>query len=627
HSDNKSSSASVGVTFGFGQQNGISFQLGAQNGKGHANGSETTWDNTLITATDSLNVRSGQDATLRGAQLAANQVTMDVGRNLSIETLQDRSNYETEQKSSGWGISLCIPPICYGSSSASVNASNQNVKHNYQSAQGQSGIAAGTGGFDISVGQHTDLIGAAITGDSADNRLVTASLSSRDLTNTQNTDSHADSMALSGSFGISGGIQMPNPVSQAGNNLSSNILGNKALKAGMPASGSEQSQTVSVISPGHIRITGSGDAAQDAQSQATADALQSRDPKTANQSLKNTLTLQQAAELEQQLKKAQADAQAARILAQTGQQMANDIGTLAGKRMDALKQQADAARKAGDNAQADALDAEAKKWDEGGAYRIALHTLAGALTGGVDGALGAGASAAAIPQISEQIKAMGLPKATQDALIALADTAVGAAVGGTAGGSAALNQVANNYLKHDEIIEKAHKKAACEAGNENACQRVKELDALSTQRDVDLKTACSSGASSACSTLLDEARQASIDNLSLANQKLPTINASNLAQWQEKIEANQAYYRYLGALSQVLYKSGLSTSPERWGEVLTPQQVADLNVARAGQAPELFLAGITVGGNILNKAISVIMERDIARKTSSGAGYSGIELQ
>ena len=111
HTDNSSSSASVGVTIGIGQQSGISIQLGMQNAKGKANGSETVYDNTLITATDTLKIKSGNDTTLKGAQLAANHVTLDVGRNLTIETLQNRSQYETEQTSGGFGVSLCIPPL------------------------------------------------------------------------------------------------------------------------------------------------------------------------------------------------------------------------------------------------------------------------------------------------------------------------------------------------------------------------------------------------------------------------------------------------------------------------------------------------------------------------------------
>jgi len=36
-----------------------------------------------------------------------------------------------------------------------------------------------------------------------------------------------------------------------------------------------------------------------------------------------------------------------------------------------------------------ALQADLARWEEGGSYRTALHTLSGAATGGVGGALGA----------------------------------------------------------------------------------------------------------------------------------------------------------------------------------------------------------------------------------------------
>ncbi len=469
-SDNKSSSASVGVTVTFGQQTGVSFQLGMQNAKGKANGSETVYDNTLITATDTLKIKSGNDTTLKGAQLAANQVTLDVGRNLGIETLQDLSKYESEYKSGGFGLNLCIPPLCYGLSSGSVNASSQQIKHNYQSAVGQSGIAAGDGGFDIKVGQKTELVGAAITStaDERKNHLSTGSLASRDLTNVQQTEAKASSIALTGSASL--GEQTAKAAStftQGANNIAPNVLGNKALKDGMPQSGSEQGQTLSVISPAQIQITGSGDAERDAQSQATAETLTQRDLKTANQALTNTLTLQQVAELEQALKTARQNDEAARLLAQTGQELANTIGTAAGKKFNALNKESDAARAAGQTEKADALAAEAKKWDEGGAYRVALHTLAGALTGGgIDGALGAGAVARAAPLLNElqdSITKTLKDGGASDTLagfvgqLVSSGTAAGlgalASGGNVAGAATGLNVDVNNRLLHPDQLK------------------------------------------------------------------------------------------------------------------------------------------------------------------------------
>jgi filamentous hemagglutinin len=164
-SQNTGSNTGFGVTFGFGSQNGISIQLSASQMQGKANGSETRWDNTQIAASERLSVTSGGDTTLRGAQVAGDSVVFDVGGKLLIETLQDQSRYASKQSSSGFDLSLCIPPICIGAivQSASFNASSQKIKHAYQSAVGQSGIAAGDGGFDITVKGKTELVGAAIT--------------------------------------------------------------------------------------------------------------------------------------------------------------------------------------------------------------------------------------------------------------------------------------------------------------------------------------------------------------------------------------------------------------------------------------------------------------------------------
>lgn len=297
---NKSSSAGVGVTVGFGQNNGISFQLSASQAKGQGNGSETTWDNTRITASDSLSLKSGADTTLKGAQLAGQQVNLKVGGDLLIETLQDQSQYQSRQSSSGFSLSLCIPPICYGTPvTGSVSLSKQTIDHNYLSAIGQSGIAAGAGGFAIEVGGHSDLIGAAITGssDAEKNSFKTGGLSFRDLINQQETKSQSSSFG----FGYSGA----SALATAAANAAQNVVGNLQGQGGLPKNGSEQSATRSVISPAQITITGSGDAERDAQSRQNATTLTSRDAGTANQSLSNSLTLQQAQEVQNQFKKQQ----------------------------------------------------------------------------------------------------------------------------------------------------------------------------------------------------------------------------------------------------------------------------------------------------------------------------------
>ncbi|MGC4062139.1 MAG: hemagglutinin repeat-containing protein [Aquabacterium sp.] len=356
HSDSKGHNAGVGVTVGFGQQNGISFQIGVGGNLGKANGSETTYDNTLVTATNQVNIKSGADTTLQGAQVAGDTVKADVGGKLNVVTLQDKSNSESKQESYGANISLCIPPICYGNVvTGSVNVAQSGFNHNYQSAVGQSGIAAGQGGFDIKVQGDTSLTGAAITStaDQSKNSLQTASLSYQDLHNAQNTDSYSRSIGLAYNGGSTGSTLAANGAS--------NLLGNIAGQQGLPDKGHDRSQTLSVISPATITLTGTGNAQKDQASQQAAATLTSRDAKTANGALTNTLTLQQAADVQKDIQHAQENAQAGQIVGSVAFNIAGDI-------------------------------AASQKWPEGSPQKIALHGIAGfiqAAAGGGNGAAGA----------------------------------------------------------------------------------------------------------------------------------------------------------------------------------------------------------------------------------------------
>lgn len=452
-SQNSASSAGVGVTFGFGEQNGISFQIGANNAKGRGNGSEITNDNTQVTATNNLTLKSGNDTNLIGAQAAGKTVTADVGGQLNIQSLQDSSNYESKQSTGGFGLSLCIPPFCYGTPvTGNVSASKQTIDHNYQSTTGQSGIAAGTGGFDIKVAGATDLKGAAITSeaDKSKNSLSTSALTYSDLNNQQDTSASSSSISV----GYGGGSM----VSTLASNVTSNLLGNALNGSGLPESGSQSSVTQSVISPAQVTITGG-----DKQSEDNVATLTGRDASTANGSLKNTLTLQQAQELQAQQRKAQENAIAVQYI---GSVITNVIG--------------DVAQKQG--------------WAEGSWQKVALHGLAGVIqakvagTSAITGAAAGALNEMLLPQIQAYLESQGIrrynadgtPNADFNALMTagstLAGTAIGAAIGGPNGaGSGALvayNATVNNRLLHEN--EKAKIK---ELANGNAEREQKLADA------------------------------------------------------------------------------------------------------------------------------------------------------
>ncbi|MDM5182314.1 hemagglutinin repeat-containing protein, partial [Massilia sp. DJPM01] len=117
-SRNSSHNASVGVGFGLGgTQNGFTLELAAGQSHGNANGDATTNQNTSVTAGDVLNIKSGKDTTMAGAQVRGDKVVANIGGDLNIVSLQDTDNYTSREKSSGGSVSICVPPFCYGASS------------------------------------------------------------------------------------------------------------------------------------------------------------------------------------------------------------------------------------------------------------------------------------------------------------------------------------------------------------------------------------------------------------------------------------------------------------------------------------------------------------------------------
>jgi hypothetical protein len=130
-------------------------------------------------------------------------------------------------------------------------------------------------------------------------------------------------------------------------------------------------------------------------------------------------------------------------------------------KMNALKAEA---KNETDPTKKEQLQEEAAKWDEGGAYRVAAHTIVGGLAGDIAGALGAGTSAATIPAVGDMINSTDLPSEVKQTLVALAGTAIGAAAGATTGDGGALTggatgyaQTVNNYLNTVKMADGTYK--------------------------------------------------------------------------------------------------------------------------------------------------------------------------
>lgn len=215
--DNANSGWSVGVGFGLGgTQNGFTLDLAANKGKGNSDGESVTQSNTAVRAGNAVNLTSGDDTTLKGAVVSANQVKADVGGDFNVVSLQDIDNYKSKQKDASVGISLCIPPFCYGvSGSAAFN--QQKIDSTYASVIEQTGIKAGDGGFQINVKGNTDLKGAVIASSDkavADgkNSLSTGTLTHSDIVNRAEVNAQSSGISLSsdmftqGKYGIAKGI-------------------------------------------------------------------------------------------------------------------------------------------------------------------------------------------------------------------------------------------------------------------------------------------------------------------------------------------------------------------------------------------------------------------------------------
>ncbi len=151
-------------------------------GKGHENGNGLTHAETTLDAGSHLNLTSGRDTRLTGAQASGEKVTVDVGRDLRLESEQDSERYDARQQNASAGGSFTFGSM---TGSANVSASKDKLHSNFDSVKEQTGLFAGKGGYDVKVKEHTQLDGAVIasTADKEKNRLDTGTLGWTDIHN------------------------------------------------------------------------------------------------------------------------------------------------------------------------------------------------------------------------------------------------------------------------------------------------------------------------------------------------------------------------------------------------------------------------------------------------------------
>ncbi|WP_211467560.1 hemagglutinin repeat-containing protein [Collimonas silvisoli] len=460
-STSSSNSGAVGIAATYGKD-GFAFGItaSASGSRGNGNGTDVTNVNSNVSAGNTLVLSSGHDTNIQGAVASGNQVFANVGTsgqgNLNIQSLQDTSTYKSKDQAIGGSVT-----IGFGAS-GSINASQSKVNGDYASVTQQSGIKAGNGGFVVSVNGNTDLKGGVIasTATPDKNLLVTQTLTQSDL---QNHSSYsASAVTVGGGYGVSG--SSGGGGTAQGANLLTIQQGGQGSSMGVSSKdGSSSGTSYGGVSAGTV-VIGDDKKQQALTGQTAAQAVTAVNH---NVGVTNAGSISKDWNGQQLNSQVTANAQ---IVAAFGQQAATQIGNYADKQRDALTTEAKQAADNGDFAQAASLQTQAAQWDEGGEYRVALHTAAGALTGNLAGAAGALVSAESMKTIGDAIGKMGLPMSVTEGLQQVAAAALGAVVGGGAGAASSVNVVANN-------LQLDPKQRA-------AMQRLMEGKSLSEQQDI-----------------------------------------------------------------------------------------------------------------------------------------------
>ena len=204
------------------------------------NASSSTQNNSQLLA-NNINIKTTKDATIKGANLvASNKLKANIGGNLNLESVYDRSKSKEAGKSIGISIGI-------GNGSKSLNLGNSKANSRNRTVNQQTTIQTGDGGFDINVAGNTKLRGSVIKSSEKaiannQNQLNTETLESSDMRNM----GRAEAM----SAGI--GIDLENSNNAIAQNVAGQTLQN--LSGSNTSSRATIGKTVTAISNANITI-------------------------------------------------------------------------------------------------------------------------------------------------------------------------------------------------------------------------------------------------------------------------------------------------------------------------------------------------------------------------------------
>ncbi|WGZ33995.1 hemagglutinin repeat-containing protein [Xylella fastidiosa subsp. pauca] len=275
HHRSASLGAKIGVTGG-----GSSISADLARGRGSSGQQSVTQVDTVFTVANHATLSVGGDATLKGAHLNAHRIDATIGGNLDITSLQDTLQASAQQRQTSIGGTWVINGA---GSTATFSRNRQDATQDYASVRNQSGLFAGAGGYDITVGGHSQFNGGALTSTApqALQSFSTHTIGHTDIHNHNSANASASGITI-GSDLVSGlGKNNPNGKANIGLSIYSGLRsGAGQWMANADRSVNQHSTTAAVVSATNIQVSDPGSAA--------ALATLRRDPIGAHQALTPT---------------------------------------------------------------------------------------------------------------------------------------------------------------------------------------------------------------------------------------------------------------------------------------------------------------------------------------------------
>ncbi|WP_445179369.1 hemagglutinin repeat-containing protein [Pseudomonas sp. McL0111] len=182
-------------------QDGFGFYGSVNAGLGDLKRQGVEQQEAYLYAGKGLNFDSGRDTNIAGATLRGDEVTGDVGRNLTVTSVPNTGKVEGKEFDASLTVAVSIGATVSGSLGYGQTSGKTNWVENQTTISGKSKV-------DIRTEKHTQIDGSVITADNGNLKLDTDTLGYRNITGKDNE--HGYYLNVSGSYS-SGGSQADKP--------------------------------------------------------------------------------------------------------------------------------------------------------------------------------------------------------------------------------------------------------------------------------------------------------------------------------------------------------------------------------------------------------------------------------